>query len=92
MLKDRGVIVHDFQAEIGAERHGEAGLQKVAVALAKAIFANEKYNDRHNGGNCKLRNVLVVAAFYEALLDGAAVVKYNPVPHEECYHEDADDN
>ena len=56
-------------------------MQKVAVALAKAILADEKYDDRHNGGNGKLGYVLVVAAFDEALLDSAAVVKYKPVSH-----------
>jgi hypothetical protein len=51
-------------------------LQKSAVSFANAIFANEKYDDRHDGGNCKFGDVLVIAALYEALLDGTAVVKY----------------
>jgi hypothetical protein len=67
-------------------------LQKVAVALAKAIPANEKHNNRHDGGYRELGDVLVVAAFDETLLDCAAVVKYEPVPHKERNHEDTDDN
>jgi hypothetical protein len=84
--------VHDFQTEIRAQSHSETRLQKVAVALAQAIFANEKYDNRHDGGNSELGYVLVVAALDEALLDRAAVVKDKPVPHEESNHENPDDN
>ena len=66
--------------------------KKVAVALAKTILADEKYDNCHDGGNSELGYVLVVAAFDEALLDSAAVVKYKPVPHEESNHENPDDN
>ncbi len=92
VLQNVCVIVHDFQAEIRAQSHGETRLQKVAVALAKAILANEKYDNRHDGGNSELGYVLVVAAFDETLLDSTAVVKYKPVSHEECNHENPDDN
>lgn len=86
------VIVHDFQTEIRAQSHSETRLQKVAVAFAKAIFANEKYDNCHDGGNGELGDVLVIATFDEALLDSATVVKYKPVSHEECNHENSDDN
>ena len=92
VLQNVCIIVHDFQTEIRAQSHSETRLQKVAVALAQAIFANEKYDNRHDGGNSELSDVLVVAAFNETLLDGTAVVKYKPVSHEECNHENPDDN
>ena len=92
VLQNVCVVVHDFQAEIRAQSHSETRLQKVAVALAQAIFANEKYDNRHDGGNSELSDVLVVTAFNETLLDGTAVVKYKPVSHEECNHENPDDN
>jgi hypothetical protein len=92
VLQNMSVVVHDFQTEVCTQSHGETRLQKVAVALAKAIPANEEYDNRHNGGNGELGDILVVAAFDETLLDGAAVVKYEPVPHEERNHEDADDS
>ena len=84
--------MHDFQAEIRAQSHSETRLQKVTVALAKAIPANEKYDNCHDGGNSELSDILVVAAFNEALLDSTTVVKYKPVSHEECNHENPDDN
>ena len=84
--------MHDFQAEVRTQSHSETRLQKVAVALAKVIFANEKYDNRHDGGNGELGDILVVAAFDETLLDSTAVVKYKPVSHEECNHENPDDN
>ena len=87
-----GVIVHDFQAEICAQGHCKTSLQKVPVSLAKTVLADEKYNNCHDGGYRKLRYVLVVAAFYEALLDSAAVVKDKPVSHEERDHENPDNN
>ena len=92
VLQNVCIIVHDFQTEIRAQSHSETRLQKVAVALAQAIFANEKYDNRHDGGNSELGYVLVVAAFDETLLDSTAVVKYKPVSHEECNHENPDDN
>ena len=91
VLQNVSVIVHDFQAEIRAQSHSETRLQKAAVALAKTILANEKYDNRHDGGNGELGYVLVVAAFDETLLDSTAVVKYKPVSHEECNHENPDD-
>ena len=42
-------------------------------------------------GNGELGDILVVAAFDETLLDSTAVVKYKPVSHEECNHENPDD-
>lgn len=92
VLQNVCVVVHDFQAEIRAQSHSETRLQKVAVALAKAIPANEEYDNRHNGGNSELGDVLVVTALDETLLDSTAVVKYKPVSHEECNHENSDDN
>ena len=58
-------------------------MQKNAVPLANAIFADEKYDECHDGSNCKFGYVLVIAALYETLLDSAAVVKYKPILHEE---------
>ena len=84
--------MHDFQAEIRAQSHSETRLQEVAVALAKTILADEKYDNCHDGGYRKLGYVLVVAALDEALLDSTTVVKYKPVSHEECNHENSDDN
>ena len=92
VLQNVCIIVHDFQTEVCTQSHGETRLQKVAVALAQAIFANEKYDNRHDGGNGELGDILVVAAFDETLLDSTAVVKYKPVSHEECNHENPDDN
>jgi hypothetical protein len=92
VLQNVCIIVHDFQTEIRTQSHSETRLQKVAVALAKAIPANEKYDNRHDGGNSELGDILVVAAFDETLLDSTAVVKYKPVSHEECNHENPDDN
>ena len=77
-----GVIVHDFQAEISAKSHRKTRLQKNAVPLANAIFADEKHDKCHDGGDCEFGDVLVIATLYEALLDSAAVVKYKPIPHE----------
>ena len=92
VLQNVCIIVHDFQTEIRAQSHSETRLQKVAVALAKAISANKKYDNRHDCGNGELGDILVVAAFNETLLNGTAVVKYKPVSHEECNHENPDDN
>jgi hypothetical protein len=92
VLQNVCIIVHDFQTEIRAQSHSETRLQKVAVALAKAILADEKYDNCHDGGNSELGNVLVVTALDEALLDSTTVVKYKPVSHEECNHENPDDN
>ena len=86
------IVVQNLQAEVCAQRHCETRLQKVAVAPANAVPANEKHDNRHDGGYRELGDVLVVAAFDETLLDGAAVVKYEPVPHEERNHEDTDDS
>ena len=91
VLQNVSVIVHDFQAEIRAQSHSETRLQKAAVALAKTILADEKYDNRHDCGNGELGYVLVVAAFDETLLDSTAVVKYKSVSHEECNHENPDD-
>ncbi len=85
------VIVHDFQTEIRTQSHGETRLQENAVSFAKAVLADEENDDRHDGGDRELCDVLVVTAFYEALLDSAAVVKYKPVSHEKCNHENPDD-
>lgn len=84
--------MQNFQAEVCTQRHGETRLQKVAVALANTVLADEKHDNRHDGGYRELGDVLVVAAFDETLLDGAAVVKHKPVPHKERNHEDADDS
>jgi hypothetical protein len=84
--------VHNLQAEICTECHCKTSLQKAAVALAKTILADEKYDNRHDCGNGELGYVLVVAAFDETLLDGTAVVKYKPILHEERNHEDSNDN
>ena len=92
VLQNVCVVVHDFQAEIRAQSHSETRLQKVAVALANAVPANEKHDYRHDGCYRELGDVLVVAAFNETLLDGTAVVKYKPVPHKERNHEDTDDS
>ena len=83
VFQNMGVIVHDFQAEISAKSHRKTRLQKNAVPLANAIFADEKYDECHDGSNCKFGDVLVIATLYEALLDGATVVKYKPILHEE---------
>ena len=92
VLQNMSVVVHDFQTEVCTQSHGETRLQKVAVAFAKTILADEKYDNCHDGGNSELCDVLVVAAFDEALFDSTTVVKYKPVSHEECNHENPDDN
>ena len=84
--------MQNFQAEVSTQCHGETRLQKVAVALANTVLADEKHDKCHDGGDCKFGDVLVIAALYETLLDGTAVVKHKPVPHEERNHEDADDS
>ena len=86
------IVVQNLQAEVCAQRHGETRLQEVAVAFANTVPANEKHDYRHDGCHRELGDVLVVAAFDETLLDGAAVVKYEPVPHKERNHEDTDDS
>ena len=65
VLQHVSVVVHDFQTEIRAQSHSETRLQKVTVALAQTIPANEKYDNRHDCGNGELGYVLVVAAFDE---------------------------
>ena len=86
------IVVQNLQAEVCAQRHGETRLQEVAIALANTVLADEKHDNRHDGCHRELGDILVVAAFDEALLDGAAVVKDKPVPHEERNHENTDDS
>jgi hypothetical protein len=85
-----GIVVQNLQAEVSTKGHCEACLQEQAVAPAQTILAYEEHDNRHDASYRKLGDILVVAALYEALLDGAATVKYEPVPHKEGYCEDTD--
>ncbi len=92
VVQKMGIVVQNLEAEICTQGHSETGLQEIAVPPAEAIFADKEHDDRHDGSNRELGDILVVAAFNEALFNGAATVEHKPVHHEECYHEDADDN
>lgn len=86
------IVVQNLEAEISTERHREPRLQKIAIANAQAVLADKEHDDGHDGSHRELRDILVVAAFDKALLDGAALVEHKPVPHEEGYHEETDND
>ena len=68
--------MHNLEAEICTQGHRKAGLQEIAVPPAKAITTDEEHDDRHDGGNRELGDILVVAAFNKALFDSTAAVEH----------------